>query len=316
MTTGMPTMYLVPQAVQQQAMRNQMVPVIIPSLQAYSRGDPILEYTAWEIGEQEQLQQQPVPVQQQMVDTTRTMTSQSSSSEPKAMIFESKHRVLPRDQSHDLSKDHEIRMDDEARVKHEQKWAAWAIKTLSFLKNLLSWEDKVSLNRANLEEMNLSLLIGLLRDLNYYSAANSILTSYYDSRLLDPPREVTSQDINSAQVELITDSACSFVDYNAAQNVWDKYPKMNFGEDVPAALVGHPTVKHYEHRGGVFKGLNETTKGLVHSKPAQGSLRVGVFISMGNDCYTKKRNAPKKLRQTLDSATLQQLSEQVHIHYS
>ena len=120
------------------------------------------------------------------------------------MIFESKPRVLPRDQLHDLSKDHEIPMDNEARIQHEQKWAAWAIKTLNFLKNLLSWEDKVSLNRANLEEMNLSLLIGLLRDLQYYSAANSILASYYDSRLLDPPREVVSQDINSAQVELIT----------------------------------------------------------------------------------------------------------------
>jgi hypothetical protein len=280
-------MYLVPHAVQQQAMRSQMVPVMIPSLQAYSRGDPILEYNAWEIGEQEQQQQQPVPVQQQMVDPTRTMTSQSCSSEPKAMIVESKPRVLPRDQSHDLSKDHEIPMDNEARVKHEQKWAAWAIKTLSFLKNLLSWEDKVSLNRANLEEMNLSLLIGLLRDLSYYSAANSILASYYDSRLLDPPREVTAQDVSSAQVELITDSACSFVDYNEPMKCWVKYPKMDFGQDVSAALVGHPTVKHYEHRGGIFQGLNETTKGLVHSKPPPGSLRVGVFVSMGNDCYTK-----------------------------
>jgi hypothetical protein len=36
---------------------------------------------------------------------------------------------------------------------------------------------------------------------------------------------------------------------------------------------------------------------------------VGVFISMGNDCYTKKRNAPKKLRQALEPTTLQQLSE-------
>ena len=163
----------------------------------------------------------------------------------------------------DLASKHDMPMDNDARIKHEQKWAAWAIKTLTFLKNLLSWEDKVSLNHANLEEMNLSLLIGLLRDLSYYSAANTILASYYDSRLLDPPREVSSLDINSATVELITDSACLFVDYNEKQKCWDKYPKMDFGEDVSAALVGHPKVVHHDHKGGVFKGLNETTKGWL-----------------------------------------------------
>ena len=87
----------------------------------------------------------------------------------------------------DMRKAHIHELEFVQRKEHQRCWAEWSVKTLRFLKPVLSIEDKIVLSDKNLQETNLAIVLNVMTDLSHHYAANRLI-----GRLLQPRFGVTA----------------------------------------------------------------------------------------------------------------------------
>jgi hypothetical protein len=131
-----------------------------------------------------------------------------------------------------------------------------------------------------------------------------ILQAYYDSRLLQPPTEPSDLMVQSVAVDLCTDSCFTFLNPGKSGTCESAtHFKGDFGKDVAKHLSGNTKVRHKKQNGALIAHIFTNMQEMRLSTDA-GVLKVGLFMCMGNDCYKKSSNGPKKLKDSLSRELL------------
>ena len=301
--TGMPALQLQQQQQQyQQPMTSQFwAPVTVPTMAQFQQG-----HFGYAPQQYQQFQQQPRDPwdisQQQFFEQAPPQQQVQSNETPKGSGFAAGSETSPHvpfekiDDHSTTLMNHQISVSNEARAKHEMAWASYSVKTLEFLKPVLSLEDKVSLSQANLEKQNLTYLLNVLADLQYHSVARALLSCYYDPTLTMPPPPVTDLTVRDCVIDISTDSCLTFIEPGRSGTFADyKHGKVDFPKDLAVYLQGNTGIRHVKQDGGV---VTEVFKNMVKLREkcifGLDRTKVGVAMFMGNDAFTKK---PKKLRQ-------------------
>jgi RNA:NAD 2'-phosphotransferase (TPT1/KptA family) len=190
----------------------------------------------------------------------------------------------------------------ESRLPHEMSWQSYSLLVCEALMPVISMDEKNAWQSVvKSTDAMFPFLISLLRKYGHSTLANQLMVTYYEDKLMEPPRPLVVTPRPKLYVYIFGDSSLSFVEKRQdARSTWWEDTKQTCEVEMRAALQergfdGSTELYYYKRYGQptstVLQALNGAQKYIDAFD--KNSISVGIASCMLNELCKRQPGKPR-----------------------